>query len=807
MRWMTTALLVGAGLILLAGCSGGSPSPASPSAQALGGDPTTYPASGGSTLVEPDKGATITLGGGAEVSVPPGALSQATVVSLREANSAPDVPAPRTILGPAYDLSLDGASLGSVAILKIPLPQGVTPEEYDVGAYRWNGRTWERVRGRLAGDTLQIATENPGTFALQGTWKLGSANLSLALPPGGFQLGMSSIPFTVTGEYRFAALPTVERGYTPVRLMLKRDSSGGAGQVTGDISLDQTVADTNLWFQPDPGQARGDIQFQHVFEISPGDLEVKPGGTSRYYAALQVGDSLAPTRQLSTGVDYTHVLPIRIVGRDVVRPDFSTKEGRPLQWQILLNGQPWQELASDKPTLPLDEVLARGGVGDYTITLESQSEGKWVTASNEVTVKLALPPTQTLVWTETPESTAVTGELPAVTTPTPGGPPPATPTRRPRPELQTPDVTPSVSPTPTVSATPEITTTRTSGSQVFWADSYSVVPGGCTVLHWNVQEVTAVYLDGEATTGTEFRRVCPAQTTTYVLRTVTPTGAQERRVTITVGNQTGAAIQLTADAYQVPEGGCTTLRWRAQGVRAVYLNDEGVAGEDTKQVCPTATKTYTLRVVGNDNTSSSRSVTIAVTKGIGIPLHFWADQYSLSPGECTNLNWSVDGVQAVYVGESGNEQGVAGTGSRRVCPVGRAPYTLRVTTADGRSDSRQLILVSEEPSLDTDEVIAQGSVREVVRTSDVNTDVGGDQPGYLIVIEGLNVLFSEASNCCQNVVTLRVAQGLIDQQSVFGVPIDWPINQGQRVEFRAACTGANCSLDAGPPKYLKLRSQ
>jgi len=301
--------------------------------------------------------------------------------------------------------------------------------------------------------------------------------------------------------------------------------------------------------------------------------------------------------------------------------------------------------------------------------------------------------------------------------------------------------------------------------------------------------------------------VCPAQSTTYVLRSVAPTGTQERRVTISVGAQGAAPFEFTADAYQVAEGACTTLHWVALGVKAVYLNGEGVAGEASKTVCPQTTTIYTLRVVAEDNTSSTRSLTIAAGTGSSIPMRFWADQYTLSPGNCTNVYWSVEGVQAVYFGETGSEEGVTGVGSRRECPVGQASYTLEVTTTDGDSKSKEIVLQGEEPVLGTDEVIAQGSVRSVDRTPDINSGTPGAQPGWKIVVDAVDVLFEGDGNCCQTSLTMRIPQALVEQQASYGVTIDWPINTGQLVEFRAMCSDSECSLDAGPLMYLRLRSQ
>ena len=58
--------------------------------------------------------------------------------------------------------------------------------------------------------------------------------------------------------------------------------------------------------------------------------------------------------------------------------------------------------------------------------------------------------------------------------------------------------------------------------------------GECTVLHWDVEYATAVYLDGEGVVGHGTRQVCPASTTTYRLHVVAPAGDVERSVTVIV---------------------------------------------------------------------------------------------------------------------------------------------------------------------------------------------------------------------------------------------------------------------------------
>jgi hypothetical protein len=315
-----------------------------------------------------------------------------------------------------------------------------------------------------------------------------------------------------------------------------------------------------------------------------------------------------------------------------------------------------------------------------------------------------------------------------------------------------------------------------------------------------VQNVTEVYLDGKPVTGVESRNVCPVESTTYVLRTVSPSGSQDRRVTISVGAQGTTAFDFSADAYQVVAGSCTKLHWRAVGVQAVYLNNEGVAGEASRSVCPTKTTTYTLRVVSPENTSTSRSITIAVLAGSAIPMDFWADQYTLSPGECTLVHWSAEGVLEVYFGRTGREDGVEGVGSRRICPVGEESYTLRVNSTDGKSDSREIILRGEEPLMGSDEVIVHARVGDIVSTKI------GEELGWNIIADGVDVLYGDGG-CCQATVTLQVPQAMLDQPGAYGVPIDWPVNVGQLIEFRAVCRDNLCSINSGPPMYLRLRSQ
>lgn len=107
---------------------------------------------------------------------------------------------------------------------------------------------------------------------------------------------------------------------------------------------------------------------------------------------------------------------------------------------------------------------------------------------------------------------------------------PATPTAVP----PTPTWTPMPSPTPS----PEVS---------FTVDSGVIEAGSCTMLRWQVANVSAVYLDGAGVSGTGIREVCPAQTATYTLRVEYPGGQESRTVTVTVEPPAATATVTTVD--------------------------------------------------------------------------------------------------------------------------------------------------------------------------------------------------------------------------------------------------------------------
>jgi ABC-type amino acid transport substrate-binding protein len=111
----------------------------------------------------------------------------------------------------------------------------------------------------------------------------------------------------------------------------------------------------------------------------------------------------------------------------------------------------------------------------------------------------------------------------------------------------------------------------------FWADSYYITLGQCTTVHWDVQNVQAVYFyqqgqswENNGVAGKADRSVCPSQSTSYYLRVVKQDGSAEtRELRIDVAAPPSSAPVITKFALdpsgQLPLGGCLQILWDSQG--------------------------------------------------------------------------------------------------------------------------------------------------------------------------------------------------------------------------------------------------
>ncbi len=82
---------------------------------------------------------------------------------------------------------------------------------------------------------------------------------------------------------------------------------------------------------------------------------------------------------------------------------------------------------------------------------------------------------------------------------------------------------------------------------------------------------------------------------------------------VTVASSTPTPwINFSAASTSLTAGSCTTISWDVGYIQAVYFNGQGVVGQESRQVCPTSTTTYTLDVTMNDGSNTHREITITV---------------------------------------------------------------------------------------------------------------------------------------------------------------------------------------------------
>lgn len=163
-----------------------------------------------------------------------------------------------------------------------------------------------------------------------------------------------------------------------------------------------------------------------------------------------------------------------------------------------------------------------------------------------------------------------------------------------------------------------------------------------------------------------------------------------------------AQISFSADQTNINQGDCTTLRWSAQNVEAIWINPQNDLFDRTprpsqgsQQVCPAATTTYEMRVQLRDGNFDLRSVTINVAASQQPQISFWADRTTIDQGQCTRLHWSVENIQGVWVypqGERYDRFPRVGNDSEQVCPNRTTTYEMRVLQRDNSTVFRTVTI-------------------------------------------------------------------------------------------------------------------
>lgn len=139
---------------------------------------------------------------------------------------------------------------------------------------------------------------------------------------------------------------------------------------------------------------------------------------------------------------------------------------------------------------------------------------------------------------------------------------------------------------------------------------------------------------------------------------------------------------FSATPRTITPGQSATLQWDVEGVKAIYLNGQGVTGRETRTVQPAHTTTYVLQVVFQDDSTTDLYATVAVTEPPPAPTYsFSVTPENITAGESATLRWDVEGVRSVYL----DGEGVTGHEVRTVSPTETTTYILRVVLPDDSS--------------------------------------------------------------------------------------------------------------------------
>ncbi len=125
---------------------------------------------------------------------------------------------------------------------------------------------------------------------------------------------------------------------------------------------------------------------------------------------------------------------------------------------------------------------------------------------------------------------------------------------------------------------------------------------------------------------------------------------------------------------------------------------EGVGGNDARNVCPGQPTTYVLRVFDRNNIAFDFPLTITVAGAPPPPParprinEFWSNTNSIQAGQCVNFRWRTENAQGVNLVRSGANlvQGGPRDGEHNDCPGQAGYYDYQLTAYGNGSDSRTI---------------------------------------------------------------------------------------------------------------------
>ena len=166
----------------------------------------------------------------------------------------------------------------------------------------------------------------------------------------------------------------------------------------------------------------------------------------------------------------------------------------------------------------------------------------------------------------------------------------------------------------------------------FRSNAYTVTPGQCPTLAWNVENVNGVFLfvnntQAQGVSGNSSRQVCVSQPSNFGLRVVQNDGTSTLTpLTINVVGQQPGNVVFIATPTTVAPGECTQLQWIAGNARTVNLLDSSTGSNSVVgnvgdvRVCPSRSATYTIRAVLPNGTTTEQSQTVNVVAAAPTPI-------------------------------------------------------------------------------------------------------------------------------------------------------------------------------------------
>lgn len=195
----------------------------------------------------------------------------------------------------------------------------------------------------------------------------------------------------------------------------------------------------------------------------------------------------------------------------------------------------------------------------------------------------------------------------------------------------------------------------------FTADATTVGINQSTTLRWTSSNANSCTLDGVgvAVNGSQSTGALTSKRT-YSLSCANSGGTTARSVTITV--IPAPTVTLTADAYEVPISGSTTLRWSSVNASSCTLNSASVATSGSQSTgALTTSKVFTLACSG---LGGSNSAAVTVTPVSSPIITLTADQNPVAENTSTTLRWaSSNATSCTLDGAAIATSGNTGTGS------------------------------------------------------------------------------------------------------------------------------------------------